>query len=114
MARSPVSTPQLCLRIVGFTSHSYIIRDLNVNSAVACPDHDEILDTERQPEDTYAMKGYAYAGGGRRVTRVDVTLDSGQTWELADIHYIEDEFRKLAQFDQIGRASCRERVCNGV
>ena len=82
-------------------SHSYIIRDLNVNSAIACPDHDEVLDTERSPRDTYAMKGYAYAGGGRRVTRVDITLDGGQTWELADIHYIEDEFRKLAQFDPV-------------
>ena len=96
--------------IVELTSHSYIIRDLNVNSAIATPDHDEILDTARSPGDTYAVKGYAYAGGGRRVTRVDVTFDGGQTWELADIHYIEDEFRKLAQFDPIyGHIDLTER-----
>ena len=32
------------------------------------------------------MRGYAYAGGGRRVTRVEVSLDEGETWTLASMY----------------------------
>ncbi|KAF8805919.1 nitrate reductase [Phlegmacium glaucopus] len=77
----------------------YIIRDLNVNSAIACPDHHEILDTTNQP--TYTVKGYAYAGGGRRVTRVEVSSDDGDTWSLANISYPEDLFREVTHFDPV-------------
>jgi nitrate reductase (NAD(P)H) len=87
----------------------YIINDLNVNSAIAQPDHNEVLDLKTANE-TYTMKGYACrsclfrfmcalsswietvllrslpdAGGGRRITRVEVSLDDGQTWKLAEI-----------------------------
>ena len=67
----------------------YIITDLNVNSAIAHPAHDEILHlptgagTDDKPQ--YNLKGYAYAGGGKRVTRVEISLDQGETWELADV-----------------------------
>lgn len=47
------------------------------------------------------MKGYAYSGGGRRVTRVEVSTDDGNTWSLADITYPEDQFRAAAHFDSI-------------
>jgi len=29
-------------------------------------------------------KGYAWAGGGRRIVRVDITADGGQTWTSVD------------------------------
>ncbi|KDR71730.1 hypothetical protein GALMADRAFT_74808, partial [Galerina marginata CBS 339.88] len=73
----------------------YIIRDLSVNSAIACPDHDEILDT-KSASATYTIKGYAYAGGGRRVTRVELSSDDGVTWDLASIIYPEDVFRSAS------------------
>ncbi|KAF8967746.1 nitrate reductase [Flammula alnicola] len=80
----------------------YIIRELNVNSAIACPDHDEILDTSnKSPEETFIMKGYAYAGGGRRITRVEVTLNEGHTWNLAEIQYPEDLYRTVAYSDSV-------------
>lgn len=41
------------------------------------------------------MQGYAYAGGGRRVNRVEVTLDDGETWSLCDITYPEDSYRSM-------------------
>ena len=31
------------------------------------------------------IKGYAYSGGGRGVARVDVSIDGGKTWEVAEI-----------------------------
>lgn len=55
----------------------YAIYDLNVNSAAAYPQHEEKLDLSTA-DPTYTAKGYAYAGGGRRITRVEVSLDKGK------------------------------------
>ncbi|KAH9478951.1 Nitrate reductase [NADPH] [Psilocybe cubensis] len=74
----------------------YIIRDLNVNSAIARPNHDEVLDITVASHPTYTVKGYAYAGGGRRVTRVELSLDNGSSWELALIQYPEDAYRNVS------------------
>ncbi|KAG8167578.1 hypothetical protein KVR01_003267 [Diaporthe batatas] len=73
----------------------YAIYDLNTNSAVARPAHDERLAVDASDDEnkTFRFQGYAYAGGGRRVTRVEVTLDRGRTWRLADVSYPEDEYR---------------------
>ncbi|KAF9007401.1 nitrate reductase [Cyathus striatus] len=80
----------------------YIIRDLNVNSAIASPDHEEILETaDKADSDVFATGGYAYAGGGRRVTRVEISCDDGSTWSLADIQYPEDAYRDVAFEDDI-------------
>lgn len=56
-----------------------------MNSAIAKPDHDEklVVSKHLESDDTYAIRGYAYGGGGRRVTRVEVSLDEGATWSLA-------------------------------
>lgn len=70
----------------------YAIYDLNTNSAICYPAHDERVSLVRGP-DTYKLRGYAYAGGGRRVTRLEVTLDQGRTWMLANIAYPEDQYR---------------------
>lgn len=32
-----------------------------------------------------ALQGYAYSGGGRKITRVDVSLDGGATWDQAQL-----------------------------
>ncbi|CAA7263902.1 unnamed protein product [Cyclocybe aegerita] len=78
----------------------YLIRELSVNSAIAYPNHDEILDTSlHAPGSTYALRGYAYAGGGRRITRVEITLDEGSSWRLAQITYFEDAFREVEEED---------------
>ncbi|KAJ4300472.1 Omega-amidase nit3 [Collariella sp. IMI 366227] len=70
----------------------YAIYDLNTNSAVCYPEHGERVEVKGDGG-TYKLKGYAYAGGGKRVTRMEVTLDQGRTWMLADINYPEDLYR---------------------
>lgn len=60
----------------------YIFNELNVNSAISAPAHGEAL--SRDKGGTYAVKGYAYSGGGRAITRVEVSLDGGHSWRLAD------------------------------
>ncbi|KAL2317757.1 hypothetical protein Fmac_031633 [Flemingia macrophylla] len=64
----------------------YIINELNINSVITTPCHEEILPinqwTTQRP---YVLKGYAYSGGGRKVTRVEVTLDGGETWHVCEL-----------------------------
>lgn len=31
------------------------------------------------------VKGYAYSGGGRGIIRVDVSIDGGKTWQVANL-----------------------------
>ncbi|KAH8804820.1 putative nitrate reductase [Xylogone sp. PMI_703] len=77
----------------------YAIYDLSPNSATAFPAHDERLYLENVP-DVYRVRGYAYSGGGRRITRVEVTLDKGRSWALANIRYFEDDYRDYADEDE--------------
>ncbi|KAL1838351.1 hypothetical protein VTJ49DRAFT_2782 [Mycothermus thermophilus] len=98
----------------------YAIYDLNVNSAVCYPAHDERVQLDSHSGDgsssnsSYTLRGYAYAGGGRRVTRVEVTLDRGRTWTLAEVSYPEDLYRLAAEGEELyggridvaGREAC--------
>ena len=61
----------------------YICNDLNVNSAIAVPDHDEELQLIKGQK--FLCQGYAYTGGGRKITRVEVSLNSGALWRLATL-----------------------------
>ncbi|KAF2723340.1 hypothetical protein K431DRAFT_28628 [Polychaeton citri CBS 116435] len=77
-----------------WTDERYAIYDLNVNSAIAYPAHEEQLSIAgSSATSNYIIKGYAYAGGGRRVARVEISLDKGKTWRLANIDYAEDRYR---------------------
>lgn len=70
----------------------YAIYDLSTNSAIAYPAHDEKLALTAL-QSSYRVKGYAYGGGGRRITRVEVSTDKGKSWRLANIDYAEDRYR---------------------
>ncbi|KAK1755788.1 hypothetical protein QBC47DRAFT_413525 [Echria macrotheca] len=74
----------------------YAIYDLNTNSAICYPAHDETVSLTNGPE-MYKLRGYAYGGGGRRVGRLEVTLDQGKSWTLASITYPEDDYRLAAE-----------------
>ncbi|OLN95687.1 Nitrate reductase [NADPH] protein-like protein [Colletotrichum chlorophyti] len=70
----------------------YAIYDLNANSATCYPAHDEVVSLVDGPK-SYKVRGYAYGGGGRRITRVEITLDRGKSWLLANVNYPEDSYR---------------------
>ncbi|KAL7628960.1 hypothetical protein AAE478_000478 [Parahypoxylon ruwenzoriense] len=78
----------------------YAIYDLNTNSATCYPAHDERLSLTKDLE-SYRVRGYAYAGGGKRVTRVEVTLDKGKSWVLANISYPEDDYRLAPEGEEL-------------
>ncbi|EEA25715.1 hypothetical protein TMatcc_006054 [Talaromyces marneffei ATCC 18224] len=91
----------------------YAIYDLNVNSAVVHPQHDEVLRPAKAgPGATYTAQGYAYAGGGRRINRVEISLDKGKSWRLANIEYPEDKYREYesdlfgGRVDMFWRETC--------
>jgi|GEM_PF-265835 len=57
----------------------YLFNELNLNSVISRPFHNEHI----LSNGSVSFSGYAYSGGGRHVTRVEVTLDGGSTWLLA-------------------------------
>jgi isopentenyl diphosphate isomerase/L-lactate dehydrogenase-like FMN-dependent dehydrogenase/cytochrome b involved in lipid metabolism/hemoglobin-like flavoprotein/DMSO/TMAO reductase YedYZ molybdopterin-dependent catalytic subunit len=66
---------------------SYIINDRNLNSAITRPAHNEqiSLATARKQK-MYTVKGYAYMGAGQRISRVEITLNEGDTWEVCTLY----------------------------
>ncbi|KJZ78098.1 Nitrate reductase [Hirsutella minnesotensis 3608] len=74
----------------------YAIYDLNANSAICYPTHDEWVSTVDESS-SYKVQGYAYGGGGKRITRMEVTLDKGKSWRLANIQYPEDRYRAASE-----------------
>lgn len=68
----------------------YIINELNINSVITTPCHQEILPINAwNTQRPYTMRGYAYSGGGKKVTRVEVTMDGGETWQVCNLDHPE-------------------------
>jgi len=63
----------------------YIFNELNINSAMSAPDHNETLSIAENIGKDYEVAGYAYTGGGRMISRVEVSVDGGINWELVDL-----------------------------
>jgi sulfite oxidase len=61
------------------------IQETPVQSAITAIRHDP---------DSIFVEGYAFSGGGRRIIRVDVSVDNGQTWEQAQIEPHKQEGHK--------------------
>lgn len=56
------------------------IHEMNVQSVICVPSSQDKLNM-----DCKEIKGYAISGGGRKITRVELTFDKGETWHLADL-----------------------------
>jgi len=64
----------------------YLFNELNINSAMSSPAHGEVLPLSTSGP--YTLKGWAYSGGGRKVTRVETSLDGGATWDLCELEHL--------------------------
>ncbi|KAA8498927.1 Nitrate reductase NAD(P)H [Porphyridium purpureum] len=80
----------------------YLFNELNINSAIGSPNHDERMDLSAGSK-RYTMRGYAYSGGGRKITRVEVSMNGGKAWDLAEVHRWEEKFSHTTKF---GRYYC--------
>ncbi|XP_010246478.1 PREDICTED: nitrate reductase [NADH]-like [Nelumbo nucifera] len=68
----------------------YIINELNINSVITTPCHEEFLPINSTANQRpYTLRGYAYSGGGKKVTRVEVTLDGGESWLVCALDHPE-------------------------
>ncbi|KAG5462850.1 MAG: Oxidoreductase, molybdopterin-binding domain-containing protein [Olpidium bornovanus] len=81
---SPVTSEGIATQY--WKNPDYLIYEMNLNSVMLAPGHDEELKIGCL-ESLVHLQGYAYDGGGRRITRVELSLDDGQTWLLCDHQY---------------------------
>ncbi|KAL3677714.1 hypothetical protein R1sor_020670 [Riccia sorocarpa] len=66
----------------------FTINEMNVNSVICTPAHSQSLIIDRSNEDaTFSITGYAYSGSGKKISRVEVSLDSGKTWNFCSVGY---------------------------
>lgn len=74
----------------------YLFNQLNINSAIVYPANGETLTLTGAG--VYTIKGYAYSGGGRKITRVEISIDGGLTWMLCKLDYPEERFSHSPKF----------------
>ncbi|KAI9474233.1 MAG: nitrate reductase [Benjaminiella poitrasii] len=73
----------------------YSVYDLNINSVIASPFHGTKVPLT-DLSSTLTLRGYAYGGGNRKITRCEITLDDGKTWRLATVEDGKEEADKYA------------------
>ncbi|KAG9063306.1 hypothetical protein KI688_004192 [Linnemannia hyalina] len=89
---SIVSDADMAKREQWWTRPEYTINDLNINSAICSPAHGSALpisDPQTLANDI-TISGYAYNGGCKKITRVEVTIDSGKSWLVSDLEHPEE------------------------
>jgi nitrate reductase (NAD(P)H) len=64
----------------------YLLYELNINSVILAPQHGEQLPVHCST-DQYLLQGYAYTGGGRKIRRVEISLDGGVSWQNTTVKY---------------------------
>jgi nitrate reductase (NAD(P)H) len=68
----------------------YTLYELNVNAVITSPLHNEWIRADNTAA-SFTIRGFAYSGGGRRISRIEVSIDGGTAWELADFEYPENK-----------------------
>ncbi|KAI9593921.1 Mo-co oxidoreductase dimerization domain-containing protein [Syncephalis fuscata] len=58
------------------------LQEMNVQSVICEPEENELM-----RGGPITIRGYAISGGGRAIERVDVSLDGGKTWGLAELYH---------------------------
>ncbi|KAI7900653.1 uncharacterized protein BX663DRAFT_458378 [Cokeromyces recurvatus] len=80
-----VLTPDQATAEKWWSIPDYSVYDLNINSVIAAPYHGSKIPLN-DLNATVTLRGYAYGGSNRKITRCELTLDDGKTWRLAKIH----------------------------
>ena len=77
----------------------YIINHMNINSAMFEPRHNSFVKEVSLPK-TLKVSGYAYTGGGHKIIRAEISLDSGKSWEITELSRPEDEIAEARGTDK--------------
>ncbi|KAF9365909.1 hypothetical protein BGX34_007593 [Mortierella sp. NVP85] len=89
---SIVSDAEMAKREQWWIRPQYTINELNINSVICSPAHGSVLPISdpQALNQEITISGYAYNGGCKKITRVEVTLDSGDSWLLTDLEHPEE------------------------
>ena len=82
----PFVTAELADKEGWWYKQEYIINELSLNSVITSPNHGTTISIADSVDKGVTIGGYAHAGGGRKVTRVEVSLDHGVTWGVSTIN----------------------------
>ncbi|CAE7742023.1 NITA [Symbiodinium sp. CCMP2592] len=77
----------------------YIINHMNINSAMFEPRHNSFVQEKNLPK-TIKVSGYGYTGGGHKIIRAEISLDSGKSWEITELQRPEDEIAEARGTDK--------------
>jgi len=78
----------------------YIINHMNINSAMFEPRHNSYITLGQEEPSTVRVSGYAITGGGNKIIRAEISLDSGKSWEITDLTRPEDELAEARGTDK--------------
>ncbi|CAM6088740.1 unnamed protein product [Calypogeia fissa] len=69
----------------------FMVNEMNVTSVISWPAHNSniLSASPSNPMKEYAIRGYAYSGAGKKISRVEVSLDGGKSWKLCEVDYQE-------------------------
>mmetsp|Transcript_4811 Transcript_4811/g.9506 ORF Transcript_4811/g.9506 Transcript_4811/m.9506 type:complete len:899 (-) Transcript_4811:321-3017(-) len=85
----PHITAEKAIELGTWYKPEYIFNELNINSAISQPDHNETLGIQSSLKNDYQLAGYAYTGGGRMITRVEITTNGGINWRTCELQRYE-------------------------
>jgi len=61
---------------------NYRMTEASLQCVMTIPQHNHQITLPHNLTSTLELGGFAYAGGGRHITRIEVSFDDGATWEL--------------------------------
>ena len=83
-----------------------VIYNFNVQSVITHPSHGELVPLDN--DTPYTVRGYAYSGAGHKIKRVQMSLDGGKTWRLAQLDDDQEEevVKKVGMEQDRNRSWC--------
>ncbi|KAF9153962.1 hypothetical protein BG015_002221 [Linnemannia schmuckeri] len=77
-----------------------LIYDFNIQSVITHPGHGELVRLDN--DETYTVRGYAYSGSGLKIKRVQISLDGGKSWRMAQL----DQQQEKMSMEEGSRCWC--------
>lgn len=102
---SVVTDSDMAKREQWWSRPEYTINELNINSAICSPAHFSELPitNPKTISQEITIQGYAYNGGCKKITRVEITLDGGQSWIISELDCPEERQEYQIANDPIPR-----------